>query len=350
MYNSKFCVSKCAMVLLVFLLHSVSGRADTVLGAWQNTASLPKPFCAHTMVTVNDCLYVVGGIQGNAYGNMKSSVFRARIQEDGMLAAWESITPLPQVMGHHSAVAIGNRIYVVAGRSHGSILNNGIMAKPTTYIGLVDEHDNIEKWEEICGFPDDVVYRGALAASDTHLYYAGGFYRRLVYQAHIYPDGSLSEWSRAGNLISSHAYLGLVYYENHLFVIGGNRGYLPHDALDETFSTTIQPDGNIEGWRRCLEMPRPNYGFSLAQKNNTVFIVGGAGPRDDVWCTSVSKTGTFSKWKREGPFPIAVQGGAAVVHKNHIYHAGGRTKLTNGRLTTLKQVYVAKIGILLKDK
>ncbi|UCC49398.1 MAG: hypothetical protein JSV41_04275, partial [Gemmatimonadota bacterium] len=86
---------------------------DRSLGAWTETSALPLPLHSMGTTIFRSWLYVAGGATtGDA---PQSEIYRARINEDGTLGAWESQPALPYPRAHAPLVQFAGVLYILGG-------------------------------------------------------------------------------------------------------------------------------------------------------------------------------------------------------------------------------------------
>jgi hypothetical protein len=102
-------------------------EADGTLGPWTTAGTLPVGIDTASAIVMGGYVYVIGGVEGDAYVN---HVRRALIRPDQSLAAWESSPPLPKGRGHvHQTPLYQGNVYSVGG----SIAN--LVAIPDVFRG-----------------------------------------------------------------------------------------------------------------------------------------------------------------------------------------------------------------------
>ena len=90
--------------------------ADGTIGAWTSLTPLPVPLATHASFFYGGYLYVGGGISGTTNAIQEDRVWRAPIQADHSLGAWELAAPLLIARAHvHQLPTLGNHVYSVAG-------------------------------------------------------------------------------------------------------------------------------------------------------------------------------------------------------------------------------------------
>ena len=99
--------------MLTTVWHGQIGADDTI-GQWTMMPPLPVGLATHSSFFFGGYLYVGGGID-NAPAQEKR-FWRAPINPDHSLGAWESTTPLPIARGHvHQLPIFGNHVYSFSG-------------------------------------------------------------------------------------------------------------------------------------------------------------------------------------------------------------------------------------------
>jgi hypothetical protein len=89
---------------------------DGTLGDWTPMPALPVGLAAHASFFYGGFVYVAGGISGTTTLKEEKRVWRAPVDAEHVLGAWESVTPLPRARGHvHQLPVFGNRLYSIGG-------------------------------------------------------------------------------------------------------------------------------------------------------------------------------------------------------------------------------------------
>ncbi len=86
---------------------------DRSVGTWMAAGSLPMPLHSMGVTVFRSWLYVAGG--AGAGNDPQSAVYRARINQDGTLGAWESQPSLPYPLAYAPLVQFAGMLYVLGG-------------------------------------------------------------------------------------------------------------------------------------------------------------------------------------------------------------------------------------------
>jgi N-acetylneuraminic acid mutarotase len=100
--------------------------ADGSIASWEELAALPGPRSHHAMVIAGSTLYVIGGLQGDPAGTYTDylDVLAAPIQADGTLGTWTTAGTLPVGIDTASAVVTDGDIYVIGGVEGDAYVNH----------------------------------------------------------------------------------------------------------------------------------------------------------------------------------------------------------------------------------
>jgi hypothetical protein len=205
------------------------------LTPWRSTTPLPLYRSGRASAVSGDWIYVTGGIdsQDGATDRFTSGddVLGARIQADGTVNSWQTLTRLPHTRYTHSSFTFAGRLYVVGG------------GYDTPYMG------------------DDV------GLSD-------------VWSAPIELDGTIGSWSQAATLdvkgvLQFHSSL---VHEQMLYLVGGTSDYEGGlvVATNEVRRAALATNGTIGPWEEVDPLPlRRSFARQTPLWNGHVYSVGG---------------------------------------------------------------------------
>jgi hypothetical protein len=254
--------------------------ADGTISSWTALSSLPSPRSYHASVAAtpfnsrvdgSGYIFVLGGI--NDENEAVSGVYVAALNNDGTLKGWSNARPLPQPMYSVGAVIFRSAIYVAGGASAG---NNPVSS---VYKARIKEDGELEDWESLPGLPAGIACHGFVSFGGF-LYTVGGetgtvepdagkqnagttqiFYSRINLRT-----GEIGEWLENPNSIgkerSKHSTLvlgGNIFISSGLYSgLGANVG-----GSSENAYANINSDGTIGT-------------FNGATGSNTLFSAGGS--------------------------------------------------------------------------
>ncbi|MFW6192223.1 MAG: hypothetical protein ACOC83_01950, partial [Gemmatimonadota bacterium] len=133
---------------------------DATLVGWNEAADLPAPRAFHASVAAtpfnsrvdgDGWLYVLGGIESDG-GDPVRTVFRAPLQTDGSLGAWEETAALPEALHSPGAVIFRSNVYVAGGAGPGDDPSGSVYRAPVDSLGELGD------WTELAALPDGRAY------------------------------------------------------------------------------------------------------------------------------------------------------------------------------------------------
>ena len=172
-----------------------AGKPDTVTGLitmWTlvDALQLPVPRSGASVVTVSDGLILLGGADEN--NAPQTSVWKATLQADGTLGAWEEMSPLPEPRANAAAVLVGDAIWLWGGRDADGVTGVSLRGDIAVAKSPAEGHSastptapdeqgdapigSIYKWSATSGEGDLPTPRAgaALWSANGTLYVAGG--------------------------------------------------------------------------------------------------------------------------------------------------------------------------------
>jgi hypothetical protein len=128
-FNSQ--VSKNGTIYVIGGLDGSGNAADTVYyaslngdgtipdassaGTWTATTRLPKALFAEGAAIYHGYIYIAGG--NDSSGAPVADVYYAKINRDGTLGSWATLSSLPAARAYHQLLAVAGALYVIGGDS-----------------------------------------------------------------------------------------------------------------------------------------------------------------------------------------------------------------------------------------
>ncbi len=146
-------------------------------GAWLPMPDLPEARTHHAAVaatpftaaldttTTAAYLYVIGG--SDSSGEVQSTVFFAHVGLDGSVGTWQSAIPAPIALHSAGVVVFRGYLYLAAGASTANAPQN------TMYRAKVNVDGTLDAWESLPTLPESVAY-SSLVNFGPFLYSIGG--------------------------------------------------------------------------------------------------------------------------------------------------------------------------------
>lgn len=243
--------------------------ANGVLGTFEIVPShLNVARVGATAVIVGDFLYVIGA--GGMVGTTTNqSIERARIEPDGSLDPFEMIdVTLFEPRQDAGAIVSGNQLYVFGGGS-----SSDVEAAPIHPDGTIDPFALMPGVSLVIPRYD---FASAVVGDGLYLFGGNGSGEvpDVVERAPIHADGTLGTFASTGVAINDRGGLGVAVAGNDVYVIGGGRagatGELPvlHASIDasDTIGTSTMTSSTLD---------TPVYSDAVLTSSNAVYAIGG---------------------------------------------------------------------------
>lgn len=254
-------------------VYSAPIQDDGLLGHWVAVTPLPQALLGHAAVVANDHLFVLGGYNTNG---IQRTVFSAPIKDDGTLGSWATQPLLPEPLIYHAAVSTHGYIYVLGGDTS----DDPLVVSATIYRARVNADGTLSAWETMPrSLPKPSQWHAGVVACDQ-LYILGGAdatrERNAVVRAELRPDGSLGEWSDAPPLPKTLLTHAAVAAHGGILVVGGwHTGDTPVDSQRNVYWMPLDSSCTPGTW---IEQPPLPFGLSytaLAATDRFVYNLGG---------------------------------------------------------------------------
>ena len=189
------------------------GSDDDV--TWTTSANtLPAAMYATTSVTVDNKIYVMGGV---ADSGLTDAVYIGTIGDDGDVTWTTSAHTLPVAITATSVMS-GNRIYVMGGDDDQGFKHN------TVYIGTIGDDGDVT-WTTSANTLPTVISNANSVSSGNKIYVMGGYdgsgLTDAVYIGTISDDGDVTWTTSANTLPVALSYATSVLSGNKIYVVGG---------------------------------------------------------------------------------------------------------------------------------
>ena len=221
--------------------------------AYHATAAASAYTAALDTMTTEAYLYVVGGIDSS--GTTVNTVLYSKVALDGSNGPWQSATPLPVALHSASAVVFRGYLYVMGGASGTNAPSAG------AWRAAVNPDGTLGAWQSMASLPSGASYQG-LVNFGPYLYAVGGDANSTSPTQSTTSGGEMSSTLlarvnlRTGDLAASWAPLTSMSKgrSKHNTVVGG--GYLfttsgvyagQAGSSENTYSQ-INADGTVGSW------------------------------------------------------------------------------------------------------
>jgi hypothetical protein len=208
---------------------------DGSVGAWQTTTPLPGPLHSARAVMFRGFLYLVGGSSGQ--GAPAASGYRAAVNIDGTLGAWQPLAALPNGSAFHALLNFGPYLYAVGGdasavstvqsSTSGGEVSSTFLARVNLRTGdLASGWSPVQSMAKARSKHNTVVGGGYLFT--TSGVYAGQAGSSENTYAQINADGTVGSWNGATGTNTIGTLLGYDLYNEAAvsFVDASGRGHV----------------------------------------------------------------------------------------------------------------------------
>ncbi len=197
------------------------------------------PRRSHCSVTAfNEELYVIGG---------GGSQYRNRVDKyDPTLDKWEDVTTLKTCRVAHCAVAMENLIYVISGHD-GNVCHKSVESfNPLT-----------GQWLDVADLNNARRFAAA-ATSNGKIFVAGGYgdmtWQTIEMSCEMFDPG-VNEWSLVSSPIVPRAACGVISFDNHVYLFGGENTSSKLDSVEryDVLNDKWNHVGNMPEKLSCLQ-------------------------------------------------------------------------------------------------
>lgn len=285
--------------------------------AWAAGPPLPAARSDAAVASLSGVPYVIGGLDES--GAPTTSVFQGVVTE-GVLTGWEQPEELelPTPISHAMAVATGNGIYLIGGRTAEGLTD----AVQVAVLGEATP-PTLEAWKETpLRLPQPRAQAAALSFGDI-IFVLGGegpegisrsVFRLALEEGKPLSDpetGGIQGWAEAPEaqqLPVPRARASASTANGVLYVIGGVDASGAPQA--STGWTVPSAGGDLPRWERLdqSELPEPRAGAALANVGSYAFLIGGEGPSGPVDSSLRGNVSPETPFFRLGLFGATIPG------------------------------------------
>jgi hypothetical protein len=331
------------------------------LQPWQlNANALPANREDAATIISNGFIYEIGGFDGT---NRQNSVYYAKMNADGSVAAWSTMATgilsnaVAQNRQYPGATVANGYMYVIGGF-------DGTQANSSVFYSKLNSDGTTGTWycqgtitAAGCGTGGLPVNSNGLPAAKVapSVVVSGGFIYVLGgctdsaatcatpstvnYYARLRADGSTGPWTSTGALSSARGMGSAVFANGNIYFLGG-RNSTGTTVVDKS---AIASDGSLAAFSTTNMNPllanRQEHAAVIA--NGYLYVVGGsdgaASParQSTVYYAKLNGDGTLGKWQTAtNALPAGRSAQSTVVANGYIYVIGGCALQTAGACST----------------
>lgn len=242
---------------------------------WQSVPDLPEPRHHLGMVSNHHYLYAIGGYTGSKekVWPIQRSVFRL----DGNFQRWRKSASLPIPLAESVYANVGQNIHVIGGKTTSS--ETGEHIDSAAHYVLVSN----AYWRKAKP-PTISRYSAASAVIGDRIYVIGGRTSgqdaKVLDSAEFY-DASTDSWSAIAPLPVAAAGLSASVVDDKIIVTGGEIfNQNGEKRTVKALNSVWQYDPALDTWAAMNNLPQPLYGHGSVTLRGKLYLLGGAGEKE----------------------------------------------------------------------
>ncbi|XP_029955341.1 kelch-like protein 34 [Salarias fasciatus] len=232
-------------------------RYDPRFDSWEKVESMQERRAQFTCCVVDDVIYAIGGQHTQPDTNTHTSLASVEFY-DMAFGAWRRGATMPRPLHGHAAATLDNNIYVSGGLpgSQGIIQANDPQESRGSSKDFLFWDCKGKLWEKRASM-SIARFSHRLAAAHGFLYALLGMYEPFCDIEQYDPQSD--HWTRLRPLLTGSFNYGMVSMASgNLLVFGGRRW---SDGQEVIVRSTLEYDTKKDRWREICQLPRPLTGI-----------------------------------------------------------------------------------------
>lgn len=316
------------VVIAIWLSSGSSNQAKQSgwINGWKEVTPFQLSRRAPAAVTYNGYIYIVGGIDGN--DRYVHQVEYVPILKDGTLGEWQRSSPIIEGRFYNAAVAYDGYIYALGGGSGVTGEQNHPIASVER--AKINPDGSLASWQTISHMLTPRRGLKTVLLNNT-LYAIGGYdgrFLKSIEQAMIQNDGSLSYWQMEQHESIIDRYIhSATASDNVIYLLGGHMRNPNQASYSDVESSRILANKQLAPWQiekhGLLTSRLVAEAFSLGP---FIYIAGGhTGSQrlTSVEVAHINDSGQLEPWRNTSPLPVTRSAYAATTYQNYVYLLGG---------------------------
>jgi hypothetical protein len=223
-------------------------NADGSVGTWStNSNALPAARVGLTSIVSNGYVYAIGGGATITTGSETSTIYYAKLNSDGSVGTWSTNSnALPAERYAHSSVTANGYVYVMGGR------NISGTTQSTVYYAALNSDGSVGTWSTAANSMPGARTFAASVVSNGYVYAIGGqdgtpTTQSTVYYSKLNNDGTVGTWSTAANNLPDLRYAPASVTSNgYIYIIGGNDGSVAESTVYYASTPRVQVGASLD--------------------------------------------------------------------------------------------------------
>lgn len=328
-----------SLLCFIFLSPNSKVYGAEIINSWTSTTSLPNPVASHISFSRNNKLYLIGGattsvIPQNIYADLNAN---------GSISSWINSNVNSPSRYFHASVIKDDNVYLIGGANFPPQIHSA-----SVYRGKINSFNIINQWDNMSSLPEPLSL-GAATTVGNKIYFAGGTNdsgeSSDVYMTTIDSDGTIGNWTPAGQLPEPLSGLGLIEHNGYLIALSGQNG--SGQKKNKVYKTALNSDGTLTGWQETTSLPEATYRGGFVKVGSKIVTIAGIGSTNNfhnkVFFADINNDGTISSWTQsQHNLPQSICCGAATYANGYIYYSGGYNASLGAYQNT---VYFTKVDL-----
>ena len=324
------------LTALCFIVPPVSAQSmqpESDQGMWHTAGPAPTMRTEVAVATLNGKIYVVGGFEQPAFGNIFNLGITPSLQEyDPATDQWTARAPMPVGLHHVGLGVADGKLFVIGGYRQSGLS----VWHPVATVYVYNPATDI--WAERAPMPTP---RGALSVAqhDGKLYAIGGYDRKANSGAVEAFDPERNAWTVRAPLPTPRDHLAAATVAGNIYAIGGrlNGDYRQNLAVTEVY------DPVTDRWSRVADLPTARSGITASSVGNRMYVFGGE-QEEGTFRENEAYDPTRDAWQTMAPMPTGRHGlGSAVVNDRIYVISGGPTP--GGSFSDVNEVFTPPASV-----
>ncbi|MEK7600333.1 MAG: hypothetical protein AAB462_04845, partial [Patescibacteria group bacterium] len=218
-------------------------NADGTLGGWNQTTDFPGFRHLPTSVVANGYVYVLGG--KDETGTFRNTVYYAKLNADGTVGSWQTANAFTGTRDAHTSVTANGYVYVIGGE------NPALTPLTSVQYAKVNADGSLSAWQATTGL-GTALFGQATVVANGYVYAIGGGNgggaSTSIYYARLNSNGTIGAWNTgATTLPAGRGFFSGVVANGYIYTFGGlDTGGVARGDVYYTSTQRIQVGGALD--------------------------------------------------------------------------------------------------------
>jgi N-acetylneuraminic acid mutarotase len=248
-------------------LFNINYDADIDTLTISNVSSIQQLTGASTIVT-NSKVYMIGG---KSPSGPLSSIDSYNIDNGSIFSVNTTTFTIPVPLYNHKSIVLGDMTYIIGGNS-----SSDSISEANVYVGYLDSNGGLMSSFALYNTLPTPINNFEVIYTSSKVYLLGGRSNGslvdTIYYADITSDNTLSSWSSTITLPEPLSDFKTITLENYVYLIGGTSTSGPSNKI---YRAKVSSNGTLRSFELYALLPIPITNFELISTEHFVFLIGG---------------------------------------------------------------------------